>query len=156
MPEWYTHVVIALLLADIIRVDKLLVVIGALLPDIMLKAELLWTVIQVPQNMEWALIPFHSPLGAILGGAFVATLFAKNKTQVFGLLVLGIISHISLDQLLNKHFMIGQSLLFFPFSWAYYELGFLWSDEFYITAVASSLLAVLYVVIKFTLRRAKI
>lgn len=144
MPEWYTHVLFALILADVLRLNRLLVVIGALIPDIILKIELLWTLFAIPENTEWALVPFHSPSGAILVGVFAATFFVKDKTKVFGLFMIGVISHFALDQLLNKHYIVGQTFFFFPFSWLYVEYGLLWSDEFYITAFVMTIIAVLY------------
>lgn len=89
---------------------------------------------------EWALWPWpilHEPVGALLVSALVATTFvAGQRRAAFGVLALGVASHLLLDVLQDHH---GRGyLLLAPLSTRRFELG--WIDSEATVAVAPTLL----------------
>ncbi len=141
MPDLVSHVLIALILCELFNLKpKSLVILGAILPDITQK---LYLILPVSDALFWFLIPFHTPIGEILLSFIVIQFFSIDRKKSFLLLLLGWSSHF-LSDMLSRHFLLGQ-LLLFPFSWKSFEFGILWFDKYYYILVV---LIIIYVGIK--------
>lgn len=136
MPDWITHILIGLIIAEIFNIKrKSLIVIGAILPDILVKLELLSVFFPVDKYaITWLFNPLHTPLGMALFSLLLVPLFNFDKYKTYFLLFIGWCSHL-LSDLLNKHILLGQNLLLFPFSWQNFELGLVWPDQYYLILV---------------------
>jgi len=147
MPDWITHVIVGLILCEIFDLKpRSLVLLGSVLPDIILKIDLLRLLIHHDFEMYWYLIPGHSPIGVLLFALFIAMFFRMNQYKFIYLVSIGFMSHFLLD-LMNKHYLVGQQLLLFPFSWKYLELGIMWYEYFWIGILVSG---ILYIMVKIT------
>ncbi|MBI2546229.1 hypothetical protein HYV81_03550 [Candidatus Woesearchaeota archaeon] len=146
MPDWIAHILIGLILAELFRVKrKSLVVVGAILPDILVKLELLSVLIPVDKYaITWLFNPLHTPIGMILFTVLLLPLFAVPYLQTYYLLFIGWGSHLIADVVFNKHVLLSQNLLLFPFSWHGFEIGLVWPDEYYFVLLP---LAIIYCII---------
>jgi len=133
MPDWITHILIGLIIAEVFNIKrKSLVVIGSILPDILVKLELVSVLTPVDKYaITWLFNPLHTPIGMILFSLLLVPLFNLGRYKIYFLLFIGWASHL-LSDLINKHVLLGQNLLLFPFSWKNFELGLIWPDEYYI------------------------
>ena len=130
MPDWISHVLIGLILCEILDLrPKSLVLLGTLLPDLILKSELLQIFFPLGDRLYWVFMPLHTPIGLLLMSLLILPLFDYDRKKSFLLITLGWISHL-LSDMLTKHFLIGEFLLF-PFSWKTFGFGMIWPEEFY-------------------------
>ena len=145
MPDLVSHAIIGLLLCELLNIKpKSLVILGALLPDLLSKLELLHLFFPFGDRLYWILMPLHTPIGLALATFLVVNLFSYDKKESYSLITIGWLSHIFADWLINKHLYIG-SFLWFPFSWKTSEIGIVWTEEFYLILIP---LLVIYVLLK--------
>ena len=146
MPDWMSHILIGLILAEVFCVRrKSLVVLGSLIPDFLSKFHLPSFYFGITEWLSFS--SFHTPAMAFLTIVLLAGLFNYNQTKAVGLMTLGAMSHILADATL-KHFNSGQ-YLFFPFSFKVYALNWLWPDE---TIFVLPFLALVYSLVKLAKR----
>lgn len=93
-------------------------------------------VVPVPEVLVWPWVALHEPVGVTLVAALLAQLFVERQAA-FGVLLLGVASHLALD-LLQFHHGRGYALAA-PFSTARFELG--WIDSEATVPLAMPLLA---------------
>ncbi len=130
MPDWLTHIVIALVFAEIFSVrKKSVVLLGAVLPDVLVKLTLLELFIPIPNWNYTFLSAFHVPLVLFLVILLLAPLFRYKYSAIVGWLSLGALTHFASDALL-RHFQGGVAL-FYPFSLDKYSLNWVWPDQSY-------------------------
>lgn len=141
MPDWLTHILIALIICELFKIKrKSLVLLGALLPDIIFKGVILGNLFSIPlTNLYWFLMPFHLPTGAFLFTVFLTPFFRYNQKKVFILITIGWISHLLAD-LTAKYlylFTNEQALLLFPFSWKSFSFNLVWPEKYYLVLILS-------------------
>lgn len=136
MPDWISHILIALIICEIFKIKKKsLVVLGSLLPDMLGKLSLLNLFTKVPEGFFfWITVPFHTPIGLLLMTLIICPIFKYNQKKVFSLITTGWVLHLLAD-LTNKHLVYSPMFLLFPFSWKTYELGILWPEEYLLVLV---------------------
>ena len=145
MPDWLTHILIALIISGLLGVKKKsLVVLGALLPDLIVKSSLLGFFVHLPNTFNYMIGAFHTPIMSFLLSMAIAPLFKFDYLKTLLLINIGLVSHISAD-LLMRHFDGGQ-MLFYPFSFKPYTLNVLWAEKYYLVLVPA---LVLYLLIKY-------
>lgn len=128
MPDWLSHVLIALILCGLINIDKKsLVVLGTLLPDIVIKLGLLGIFISLPVFFYDFVSVFHTPIVVFLLSIIIAPIFRYNRLRTLILINFGSVQHFLAD-LTMKHFEGGIPLLF-PFSSKLYSLNLIWPEE---------------------------
>ena len=149
MPDWISHIFIGLTICELFNVKKKsLVLIGTLLPDLLIKMHLLELIIPVKGNkIYWAMLPYHSPAGAVLITLLIVQLFKFNRLKAFLLVTVGWVSHLVAD-LTNKHMLEGGMRLFLPLSWKYMEFGITWAEQYYINMGVTALIYLIVVIIK--------
>lgn len=139
MPDWLTHAVLGLLVAEIFSVrKKSLVVLGALLPDIFPKLVLLRLLIPLPHLNYTGLGAFHTPFVFFLATIIIAPLFRYSYWKFILWLNLGAATHFFSDALL-RHFAAGVHL-FYPISLGHFTLNVVWPDESYWVLIPALLL----------------
>src|SRR3989344_4861936 len=108
MPDWLTHIVIALIFAEIINTEKKsLVILGR----------------------------FHTPFMTFLVTLLVAPLFRYHRAKTLILLNVGMLSHY-LSDIMLRHYVGGIRMLW-PLSEQQYILNWFWSDQaIYLLAIS--------------------
>lgn len=138
MPDWVTHIVIALLFAEAFDVPKKSIVLfGAILPDIFPKLVLLRLFTPLPLGDLGFLKAFHTPFVLFLVIMLIALLFRYNYLKIVLWLSLGAVTHFFADSLL-KHFTGGVNLLF-PLSLEHYTLNLVWPNHSFIILIPTIL-----------------
>lgn len=134
MPDWLSHLVVGLIIAELFNVrKKSLVLLGALLPDVLTKLSLAFFYMDAAKN--FTLSSFHTPVMCFLIAIAITPLFKYNRLKVFYLVSIGVISHFLADLTL-KH-LTGGMRLFFPFSSNTYILNWMWPEQsFYFILVS--------------------
>lgn len=143
MPEWIAHLIIGFIIADLISEKKSLVMIGAILPDLLSKLNLILRNFLDPQTIALSIGYAHTPFACLLFSISFLPFFEEKKTKILLLLSLGWISHFILDLIQGP---FGYSLLW-PFSFQELGLKLFYSDSFIPTATALFLLLI-YLLIK--------
>ncbi|MFH0978896.1 MAG: metal-dependent hydrolase [Candidatus Woesearchaeota archaeon] len=145
MPDWISHILLALIIGEVLNVrKKSLIVIGAVIPDI-LKIATFMSFFNVDYTLAYKILfPFHTPFGSLIVACIIALFFEYKYTTTVRLLSIGWGSHFLLD-MLQTHPAFGETLIFFPFSWTNIELSILRVDQFYI---ALAVLAIVYIAVR--------
>lgn len=119
MPNLLVHLTFSLIIAKILNLErKSILLFGSFLPDI--KAFFYPVIILISglADANAFILPIGSPIGSLLLGLFFSSLFPKEEfKKVFGLLSIGVISHIALDMMMFPLYGIEHYLPFYPFSW---------------------------------------
>jgi hypothetical protein len=148
MPDWVTHIVVAWTLCRVLSfkfkefnsANTLIVITGALIPDIS-KVVLGLRLFGIDASDYFATI--HLPTGSIIVAGIVSLLFPEKK-KAFLFLGLGLLTHYTLDILLEH--VSGGILLLFPFSWWQWQLEFTNSSDYWITLLAVSIAVLVYLI----------
>jgi len=136
MPDWISHMLIGLILAKMFNLKrKSLVVLGALLPDFIIKISTLGFFVDMPLSLYWFLVPGHLPIGLILITIFITPFFLTRFKATFTLITIGWMSHVLAD-LSTRFFMNNpQGMLLFPLSWRMFSYQLIWPEEYYIAII---------------------
>ena len=134
MPDWFTHVLIGLIIAETLNVrKKSLILIGTIIPDILPKLVLLRLFIPIPSINYTVLKAFHTPFMMVIAIMLIAPLFRYSYRKVVVLMSAGALSHLLADAAL-RHFAGGVQLLY-PFSMEKYSFNFFWPNESFIIMI---------------------
>jgi len=126
MPDWMSHLLIGLILAEIFNIKKTsLVIFGALLPDLLSKFYLISFYFGIDESFPFSYL--HTPVLSILVGILIAPLFRYDRIKTTAFISLGIASHF-LSDLTMRHFHAGM-FIFFPFSTKAYTLNWVWPEQ---------------------------
>jgi len=152
MPDWISHILLGLIIAEISNTNKKsLVVLGSILPDIVLKTYTISLLTPIPLNfLFWFFYPLHTVAGIILLSLLITQLFKYDPKKAFMLIFAGALSHILLDMTTKPMVYNIQGLLLFPFSWKAYSLGLFYSEQYWIVAI---ILLFAYIITKYLLRK---
>ena len=143
MPDWFTHVLIGLIIAEVFNVrKKSLILIGTILPDILPKLVLLRLFIPIPNISYSTLKAFHTPFVMVIVILLAAPIFKYSYKKAVVLMGTGAISHMLADAALT-HFAGGVRLLY-PFSMEKYSFNFFWPNESFIIMIP---LLIMYIAI---------
>lgn len=129
MPDWISHILIALIICHLFNIKKRsLVVVGALLPDLIGKIKMLNYLF--PGSPDW-IIPlsnvWHTPLPSIISALLVALLFSYPYLETAILIILGDISHFLSDGTTKSFLFDGY-------------LPILWADQYYLAILTLGLI----------------
>ena len=148
MPDWITHIVVAWTLCRILRfkfkefnsANTMIVITGALIPDIV---KIVIVLKSVGIDIYEYLAPLHLPSGSFLLAGIISLLFPEKK-KAFLFLGLGVITHYSLDIILEH--VSGGIYLFYPFSWWQWQLEITNSSDYWVTLLALSIAGLVYLI----------
>ena|SRR3989338_11581264 len=145
MPDWMSHLIIGLILAELFNVrKKSLVVLGAFMPDLIAKLDLVLFYFNIKTFASFSY--FHTPLMCFLISILIAPLFRYDRLKTIILVNIGLISHF-LSDLTMKHFA-GGTLLFFPFIKGAYTLHWIWPEQSFYVLIASLFIYILIKAVK--------
>jgi len=149
MPDWISHILIALIISELCNIDKKsLVILGALLPDLLGKMVLFVNIFHLPRDiLYWFFNPFHTPIGCVLVTFLIISFFKYNQRKAFWYITIGWVSHL-LSDMLNKHILIGQNMFLFPLSWKNFEFGLIWAEQYYMALIPLSIIYLFILFIK--------
>jgi len=120
VPDWITHILSALIIAELLKVrKKSLLVLGVLLPDLLCKLYLLNVFTNIPIQLTTFMSTFHELVPAILASVLIAFFFYKNLMEAMILIPAGTLLHFLLDATTRHYF-------YTPW-WAFF-----WADEYWI------------------------
>jgi len=135
MPDWLSHLLIGLILADLFNIKKKsLVVLGALAPDFLSKIFLIYLHLGMQNPISFGI--FHTPFMMFLVSVLIAPLFRYDKLKIIVYFNLGSVSHF-LSDLTMKHFTTQGTRLFYPISGNNYTLGWIWPEQSIYILIAS-------------------
>jgi len=147
MPDLMSHLVIGLILAEIFNIrKKSLVALGAIMPDLIAKIDLL--VFHLNAGIPLSFVHFHTPVMGFLAAIFLARFFRYSQVKASLFIILGVMSHLAAD-LAIKHFSgSGGVYLLFPFSVKPYSLGLIWPEQSFYTLILSVLVYAFVKIVK--------
>lgn len=144
MPDWLSHILIGLVVAELLNIDKKsLVVLGSLLPDFITKIYLFSFFFPMNDSLLFVTRLYHAPIMGLIIPALIVPLFKYDWKKTYVFIVLGFMLHVLADGLTGKRDNVG--LLLYPFSHRYFSLNMFWSDQYWIIMISC---AVIYVSIK--------
>jgi hypothetical protein len=141
MPDWISHILIALIIVELFNIKpRSLVVLGSILPDFFFKSSILGAFFTIPiSEIYWGLLPLHLPIGTFLFTLVIASLFRFNYPLTILLITIGWTTHYASDALFKNFIINPQAMLLFPFSWRPFGFNILWSNEYYIILIITIL-----------------
>lgn len=143
MPDLMSHLLIALIIAELFGIrKKSLVVFGAMAPDLLGKFHLIYFYLKLPPIISF--ISFHTPVICFLVSILIAPLFNHNRFKTVLFFNIGAMTEF-LSDLTMKHFTVQGTRLFFPFSKVNYSLGIIWPEDSIFILIGCSLI---YLIIK--------
>lgn len=146
MPDWISHVLIGLAFAEIFHIrKKSLVVLGSLLPDFIVKINLLTKFFYINGDLLFVTRLYHSPLMGLLIPALIAPVFKYNFRKTWLYMMSGFMLHILADSF-TKHFSDG--ILLYPLSNSYISFNIFWPEQYWIMLIGSASIYALALVIK--------
>lgn len=145
MPEWATHALLGLVIAEIFGVrKKSIVMLGALLPDILVKLVLIRLFLPIP-NVDYSILGSgHTPFVFLLLSVLICPLFRYDHIKIILWMNLGALTHFLADATL-RHISDGGVRLLYPLTTKMYTLSLIWPDDTYWLAI---FLAILYLGIR--------
>ena len=146
MPDLMSHLIIALLLAEIFNIKKKsIVILGALTPDLLSKMNLIYLYFKIPALVSF--VSFHTPFMSLLLSMLIAPLFNYDKAKIILYFNLGSVSHY-LSDLTIKHFTEVGTRLFFPFVNKNYTLNLVWPNHSIYILVGSIIVYLIVILAK--------
>ena len=144
MPDWTSHLLIAYITINVLRIrDGKAVYMGVLLPDIFKLFIPLSQMLGITGNVHLNfLAPFHTVFGVILSGLFISTFYTKWK-RTYGLILLGTFLHFAADLLLYPWGL--ETWIFYPLWQGDLGTGFLWPDSFLLLGTLLVISGVFYI-----------
>ena len=143
MPDWISHILIGLIVAELFGIKKKgLVVLGSLLPDFVVKINLLSAFFHINDNILFVTRLYHSPLMGIIIPALVTPLFKYDLKKTYLYITLGFMLHLFADSF-TRHYNDG--ILLYPFSYGFFSFIIFWPEQYWIILVFC---LVIYFVIK--------
>jgi len=148
LPDWVAHIAVAWTLCRILSfkynefnaANTMLVITGALIPDF---SKLILVFNMFGLDLSEYLSVIHIPTGSVVLAGMISLLFPKKK-QTFLFLGLGILTHYSLDIILEH--VSGGIYLLFPFSWFQWQLEVTNSSDYWITLFALCIAGLVYLI----------
>ena len=151
MPDWLSHILIGLIFAELFNIDKKgLVLLGSLLPDFLVKINLLPLFFHVNENLIFVTRLYHSPVMGLIMPAIIAPLFRYGWKKTYLFVMLGFMLHLFADSF-TKHYSDG--ILLYPFSHGFFSFNVFWPEQYWIIMVGS---LVAYIAIKIVKNRISI
>ena len=135
MPDWLSHIIIGLLVAEVFNIDKKgLVVLGSLLPDFVVKINLLPAFFHVNDNLLFVTRLYHSPVMGLIIPAIIAPLFKYDWRRTYIYIMLGFMLHLFADSF-TRHYYDG--ILLYPISNGFFSFNVLWPEQYWIILIVS-------------------
>ena len=84
MPDWLSHILIGLIIAELLNINKKgLIVLGSLLPDFFAKFYLLSFFFPVPDSLLFISKLYHSPIIGLVLPALIVPLFNYDWKKTY-------------------------------------------------------------------------
>lgn len=147
MPDWISHILIGLAAAELFSIDKKgLVVLGSLLPDFVVKINLLSAFVHVNDSLLFTARLYHSPVIGIIIPALIAPLFRYDLKKTYFFIMLGFMLHLFADSFTRQYY---NGILLYPFSKGFFSFNVFWPEQYWIIMICSLAAYALMKFIKF-------
>lgn len=148
MPDWVTHIVVAWTLCRILSfkynefdaANTMIVITGALIPDF---SKIIMVLKVFGMDLSEYLSVIHIPTGSVIVAGMLSMLF-PDKKKTFLFLGLGIVTHYSLDMILEH--VSGGIYLLFPFSWFQWQFEITNSSDYWLTLLSLCVAGIIYLI----------
>jgi hypothetical protein len=148
LPDWVAHIAVAWTLCRILSfkynefnaANTMIVITGALIPDF---SKLILVFNMLGLDLSEYLSIIHIPTGSVVLAGMISLLFPKKK-QTFLFLGLGILTHYSLDIILEH--VSGGIYLLFPFTWFQWQLEVTNSSDYLVTLFVLCIAGLVYLI----------
>ena len=148
MPDWLSHILIGLIFTELFNIDKKgLVLLGSLLPDFLVKINLLPLFFHVNENLIFVTKLYHSLIMGLIIPAIITPLFKYDWRKTYIFVMVGFMLHLFADSF-TKHYSDG--ILLYPFSHGFFSFNIFWPEQYWIIMVSS---LVVYTAIKIVKNR---
>ena len=138
MPDWIAHIFMGLIISEVFNAKKKgIIVLGSLLPDFVVKINLLTAFFHVNDNILFVSRIYHSPIMGLIIPALIIPLFRYDSKKTYILLTTGFMIHLLADSF-TRHFNDG--MLLFPFSRGFFSFNLFWPEQYWIATLGSILL----------------
>ena len=118
----------------------MIVITGALIPDF---SKLILVFRMFGLDLSEYLSVIHIPTGSVILAGMISLLFPKKK-QTFLFLGLGILTHYSLDMILEH--VSGGIYLLYPFKWFQWQFEVTNSSDYWVTLFALCIAGLVYLI----------
>jgi len=146
MPDWLSHIIIGLIVAELFNIDKKgLVVLGSLLPDFVVKINLLSAFFHVNDKLLFVTRLYHSPVMGLIIPALIAPFFKYNRKKTYFFIMMGFMLHLFADSF-TRHYYDG--ILLYPVSNSFFSFNIFWPEQYWIITITSLILYALIKIVK--------
>lgn len=143
MPDWISHILIGLIIAELFNVEKKsLVLLGSLLPDLVVKVYLLSFFVPVNDTLIFVTSLYHSPIMGFVIPGLITPLFKYDWKKTYLYLVVGFMFHLLADGLTGGY---NSGILIYPFSHGFFSFNIFLANQYWIILILS---LAIYIVIK--------
>ena len=130
MPDWISHILIGLIVCGIFKIRKKgLVVLGSLLPDFIVKINLLSAFFHVNDSLLFVTRLYHSPIMGFIIPALIAPLFKYDFKKTYFYIFLGFMLHLFADSF-TRHYNDG--VLLYPLSRSFFSFNLFWPEQYWL------------------------
>lgn len=143
MPDWITHILIGLIVAELFNIKKKsLVVLGSLLPDFISKIYLLSFFFPLNDKLLFVTTLYHSPIMGLVIPGIITLLFKYDWKQTYFYIMIGFMLHLFADSFTGGY---DGGVLLYPFSYGFFSFNIFWANQFWMILIGA---IVVYSVIK--------
>ena len=144
MPDWLSHILIGLIAAELLNLDKKsLIVLGSLLPDFVVKIYLLSFFFPVNDTLLFVSALYHSPIMGFIIPGLLVPFFKYDWRKTYMFITLGFMLHLLADSFTGGY---GNGILLYPFSHGFFSFNLFWANQYWIILIGS---LVAYIVVRF-------
>ncbi|MBI2541521.1 metal-dependent hydrolase [Candidatus Woesearchaeota archaeon] len=136
MPDWISHILMGLAAAEIFSIDKKgLVVLGSLLPDFVVKINLLSAFFHMSDGLLFIARLYHSPVMGLIIPALIAPIFKYDWKKTYITIALGFMLHLFADSFTRQYY---NGILLYPLSTGFFSFNIFWPEQYWIMLILSA------------------
>lgn len=144
MPDWLSHILIGLIVAELLNIEKKsLIVLGSLLPDFIVKVYLLSFFLSVNDTLLFVSNLYHSPIMGLIIPGLLVPFFRYDWKKTYICIMLGFMLHLLADSFTGGY---GSGILLYPFYNGFYSFNIFWANQYWIILIGS---IIAYLTIRF-------
>ena len=143
MPDWVSHILIGLVVAELFNIDKKsLIVLGSLLPDFVVKVYLLSFFFSVNDTLLFVSMLYHSPIMGLIIPGLLVPFFKYDWKKTYICITLGFMLHLLADSFTGGY---GTGILLYPFSHGFFSFNIFLANQYWIILIGS---VIAYAIVK--------
>ena len=133
MPDWISHILIGLIFAELLNINKKgLFILGTLLPDFVVKIYVFSFFFHLSDSLLFVSHLYHSPLMAFIIPALLTPLFKYDWKKTYILITGGFLLHLLADSLGKYYTSYSEWIMLYPFTTKFFSFNILWPEQYWI------------------------